>query len=221
MLRFIFGAFLVMFGLAIFSDQVALLNLIGINFDTIMSLFWLAVGIALLIRRHSFWGVVFTVIGGMGFLSAVLDFSIGSLLLPAIFIAIGLNILFKKPEVWGPGFNSSKGSDSDEIKENIAFAGMERSYTSQNFKGGKIDVAFGGFKADLRDVKLAKDGATLEINSAFGGGEILVSKDMRITTDGSGILGGWNDNFSSNASKNGPTLHIKGTAVFGGVEVKN
>ncbi len=221
MLRFVFGAFLVVFGLAIFSDQVAILNLIGLNFDTIMAGFWLILGVALLIKRHTFWGVLFTIIGFVGVLSGLFHISLGSLILPAIFIAIGLNILFKKPESWGPGINTSRGSDSDEIKENIAFAGMDRSYVSQNFKGGKIDVAFGGFKADLREVKLAKEGAVLEINAAFGGGEIIVPRSMRVRSEGTGMIGGWEEKFVSEATKDSPVLVIKGSAVFGGVEIKN
>lgn len=221
MARFVFGSFLLLFGLAVFSDQFNILNLIGLNFGTIMSLFWVVVGIALLIKRHNFWGTVLLIIGGLGFLSGIFHFNTGALFLPVVFIALGVSVLFKKPETWVNGTVVSGGSEADMIKENVAFAGLERHYTSQNFQGGKVDAAFGGFKLDLRDVKLAKAGAVLEINAAFGGGEILVPSTMRVLSEGSGVMGGWSNTFSTTGDKNEPALVIKGTAVFGGVEVKN
>jgi hypothetical protein len=44
---------------------------------------------------------------------------------------------------------------------------------------------------------------------------------MRVLSEGSGVMGGWTNNYESTAAKDEPALVIKGTATFGGVEIKN
>lgn len=220
MAKGIFGAFLVLFGLGLFFDQTPL-RLIGLNFNTIMSLFWAGIGVMLYIKRHMFWGSVFFVIGLLGILSGVLHFNTWQIFFPVIVIAIGISILFRSPEKWAEGRVKTGSASDDEINESVVLSSLERKYLSQNFKGGKLDSVFAGYKLDLREVKLAKGGATIEINTVFGGGEILVSNEMRVISDGTAIMGAWTNKYDSAASSDAPLLILKGAVVFGGVEVKN
>ena len=110
--------------------------------------------------------------------------------------------------------------DSDTINEAVVFWGMDKAVTSDSFKGGEVTCVFGGGKLDLSNVKIAKDGATLEINCIFGGAEIILPKDINVVTNGTGVFGGWSPKISTSKST-GPRLEITGAAVFGGVEVRN
>jgi len=91
--------------------------------------------------------------------------------------------------------------------------------TSKNFKGGEVNTVFGGYQLDLRDVKVAKEGAEININCAFGGVEIFVPKDCRVVTNGTGILGGWTPDLKSNEVET-PVLTISGVVAFGAVDIK-
>ena len=220
MVRVLFGTFLILFGLGVFVDQTHL-SALGLSSATIMSLFWLVLGILLFIKRHVFWGMVFSAIGLLGFISGFFNINTGALFLPVIFVAIGLSVLFRRPDKWVATRMEESTSNEDFLKCTVAFGACEKMIISKNFQGGKIESAFGGFKIDLINAKIAKEGAVLDINAAFGGGEIIVPKDMRVISEGSGVMGGWNNNYESSAAKDDPALLIKGSAVFGGVEIKN
>lgn len=216
--KLIAGSFLILLGLGFFFEQTPL-RMLGLNFGIVFSLFPILIGILLITRRHMFWGISFIVWGLMGIFSGILQVDFAALFFPLLIVAFGISILFKSPGKYA-SFSGGK-SDQSSIKENVAFGGLDKVYTSQNFNGGKIDTAFGGIKVDLRQVKLSKDGATLEVNAVFGGGEVFVSKEMHTQALGSGVFGVWNNNFESSGKDNDPTLRITGTAVFGGVEIKN
>jgi predicted membrane protein len=107
----------------------------------------------------------------------------------------------------------------DRISETVVFWGIDKNMDSKAFKGGDATVVFGGAKLDLRDAQLDKNGAKLVLNTAFGGIEVLLPKDCNVISDGVGILGGWDNKFNQRESK-GPKLEITGTAIFGGIEIK-
>ncbi len=59
----------------------------------------------------------------------------------------------------------------------------------------------------------------LEVDCIFGGVEIIVPSKCKVITNGTGVFGGWSPNISN--KEDGPTLTISGSAVFGGVEIKD
>ena len=211
-------------GLGFFFEQTPL-RMLGFNFGMVWALFWIMIGVLLLQRKRIFLGILVTLCGIMSFAGSILNINFGAWFVPVIIIAFGIRIIFK-PEHSSTtgdtiGTSVKSTSNQDYINESVVFGGLEKQYTSQNFKGGKVDCVFSGMTLDLRKVKIAKDGAELEINAVFGGGEILVDPKTRIISQGTGVFGGWSNKFSSSADKNEDTLTLKGSAVFGGVEVKN
>jgi hypothetical protein len=82
-----------------------------------------------------------------------------------------------------------------------------------------VSAWFGGVKLDLRDAQFA-DQTTLNVSLGFGGLEVWVPKHVRIVTSVTPIMGGAEDKTQpdANATK---TLTITGSALFGGVGVKN
>jgi hypothetical protein len=77
---------------------------------------------------------------------------------------------------------------------------------------------FGGGEVDLTDAVLTSRETTITVVCVFGGLSITVPDGMFVRSEVVGILGGVE--VSDGGDPNGPTLHIKGAAVLGGVEVK-
>lgn len=220
MAKIITGSFLVLLGLSILFQQSPF-SMLGIGFGNIFSLFWLVIGVILLTRKNYFWGFLFSAIGLVGFVSGILKIDFGAWIFPLIIIAIGFSILFKKQKVINEEGKEQSTSNEDLLNESIVFSGLEKRVNSTNFKGGKVDSVFSGIKIDLTNAKIAKEGAELEINSVFGGVEVITGKDQNIISNGTGVFGAWTNKFSSSSTASNPKVLIKGAAVFGGVEIKN
>lgn len=235
MVRIIFGAFLLLLGLGLFAEQFPAFRMLGINSSSVLSLFWVVLGIYMITKRHNFWGSIFLIFGIFNLFSGIFGVSSWALLFPVIIIALGVSVLFKKENTFGyHGYHRHHGQDSttidsqdfttsssqDYLNESVVFNSYDKKLVSEDFSGGKVDVVFGGMELDLRELKLNKNGATIELNAVFGGVNVYVSRDMRVSSSGTGVFGGWTNNYDS-SKKEGPTLTIKGAAVFGGVEIKN
>jgi len=224
MIKVFFGIFLILIGLGFFFDQTPF-RFIGLNSATIWALFWVMIGVVLIQKKHLFLGILLTIIGVLNFVGIFFHINAGAWIFPVIIIALGIRILIKddirKKRHESFGTECKEDSKADYLDESAVFSNIERRVLSQNFKGGKLECIFSGMKIDLTDAKIAKEGATIDVDAVFGGGEIKVSKDMRVVSSGTGVFGGWNNNFVSDTSSDKPVLKIKGEAVFGGVEIKN
>lgn len=222
MTKTIFGVFLVLIGITFLFETTGLLLPFGLNIWKIISLFWplllIFLGIKVLMDKNTTPGIILLLLGTVFLLTNLFSWNFFGVLWPLILIAIGISVFFKSENK--ASFNPANNiEDKDLLNETVAFWGVDKQITSQNFKGGEINVAFGGYKLDLRNAKISKDGAKLNVNAAFGGAEIFVPKDCRIVTNGTGIFGGWSPEISNRESTS-PTLEISGSAIFGGVDIK-
>lgn len=112
-----------------------------------------------------------------------------------------------------------KKDERDEFQDSVIFWGVDKGLTSKNFKKADLNVAFGGYKLDMSETKISKDGAKIIANAAFGGIEIIAPKDCKVVSKGSGIFGGWDNKLVDRDIKS-PVLEISGSAIFGGIEIK-
>ena len=139
---------------------------------------------------------------------------------PLIIILIGLWILFKpRSQKWWPG--NKIGSDNFGIT--AVFGGAHRVIESTNFRGGEITAIFGGAEVDLRSAKTSEQDITINVTTIFGGVEIRVPSSWRVDMQVTPILGGSDDKRRSvvtDPSGGNPVLHIRGSVIFGGLEVK-
>lgn len=144
----------------------------------------------------------------------VVDFNVWSVIWPSILIVVGLSFIF---EHFGP---KPKVSDHDSVDLFTAFSGIDTKNKSNNFSGGKLSAMFGGINLDLRDAKL-KDNAEINVFTAFGGVELRVPKEWEVQTSGLPLFGGWEDKTEKPRNGKPPVLRVRGTCIFGGVEIKN
>ncbi len=89
----------------------------------------------------------------------------------------------------------------------------------------QLQSLFGGIEIDLRDADLAETEAVLYANAIFGGIEIRVPETWYVAARGQGIFGGYTDSTRytgpGDPDKPKKTLIVMGTAIFGGVEIRN
>jgi predicted membrane protein len=139
---------------------------------------------------------------------------------PVVLIVIGVVIVLRRraPIERQPG-----ESDNDFIDDTAIFGGSDRSFTSQNFKGGKITSIFGGSEINFSGAEIADEEAVLDVFCLFGGNAFTVPNDWTVINESFVIFGGYGDkrSKSSNATRDPKkVLRIKGSVIFGGSEVK-
>jgi predicted membrane protein len=79
----------------------------------------------------------------------------------------------------------------------------------------------GGCEIDLRRASLADDAtATIDVFAMWGGIEIKVPEDWEVVNRGNAFLGGF-ENKARPLPGTRKRLVVTGTAIMGGVEVKN
>lgn len=165
-------------------------------------------------------GFVFLAIGGLFLLPDLFDvprFRFREIW-PVILIIIGISIVLRRRDSSHRGLDVV---DEDFFEDTAIFGGSEKSFTSQNFQGGKITSVFGGSDIDFSNAKLADGEVVLDIFCLFGGNNFRVPNDWTVINESFVIFGGYSDK-RINLAENDPSkvLRIKGSVIFGGAEVK-
>jgi predicted membrane protein len=221
--RIFWGLLLVILGVVFLLDRMGRLD-----FGDLIGRYWpvifILIGISILLSnnfRNVGSGIFFILFGTFFLLLRlrVFDQAVWRYLWPLAIIVVGLWILFR------PAFHPDKKKipemTADDLTINQVFSGTARKVESQNFRGGKADVVFGSAEIDLRAAKLAGGQATLVLSVVFGGIEIFVPREWQVVLEGTPVLGSIESRkaATADAQKTG-TLYIKGSAVFGSIEVK-
>jgi predicted membrane protein len=172
-------------------------------------------------------GAVLLSIGGL-LLSrnlGIIEFSLHDLW-PLILIAAGLLMLVNR--VWeGAPRDRLRGrtdSSTHRLTEHAVFGGIKRGIKSQAFEGGEVAAVFGGVELDLTQADFAGPSVTVEVDAVFGGVEIRIPRHWAVDVQGTGVFGAFSEETSKPDPERYPDpkmLIVKGSAVFGGVEVKN
>src|SRR5215467_3187406 len=186
-------------------------------------------GISKIARRDArLWGVILLLFGVFLQLS---ELGIGrftwSQFWPLLLIAGGAMAMWSAlqarkalpPETQGPL------DPRNTLDENAIFGGVEKRLNSREFRGGRLQAIFGGIELDLRDAEMSETEAVIYANAIFGGIELRVPETWFVATRGQGVFGGFSDSTRysppSDPEKPKKTLIILGTALFGGVEIRN
>jgi len=111
------------------------------------------------------------------------------------------------------------------LNESAIFGGVQKRINAKEFRGGQLQSLFGGIEIDLRDADIDGAEAVLHTNAIFGGIEIRVPETWYVAARGQGVFGGFTDSTRYIApidpDKPKKTLIVVGSAVFGGVEIRN
>ncbi len=149
---------------------------------------------------------------------------------PAFFICIGVSMLMRN--LYGPnagvgdsGIIDESGSSENVLKADVVFGGIQKRVQSQAFEGGSVTVFFGGANIDLRGAAVQRPEIVVNADVVFGGVELKVPETWQVEVRGSGFFGGYDDRTHrpapNVAGPNLPRVIVRGSALFGGVTVRN
>jgi predicted membrane protein len=221
--RIFWGLLLIALGVVFLLDRMGRLD-----FGDLVGRYWpvifILIGISILLSNNlkNIGSGVFFILFGTFFLLLrlrIFDQAVWRYLWPVAIIAVGLWILFR------PAFHPDKKKipelTGDDLSISQVFSGTARRVESQSFRGGKAEVVFGSAEIDLRGAKLANGQATLVLSAVFGSIDVQVPRDWEIVLEGTPVLGSIDSRKSAvPATGKTATLTIKGSAVFGSIEVK-
>lgn len=194
-------------------------------------------------RVLGYWPVILIFIGlvKMVWPAARLDFGIGGLLVvigtwillnntglldlsfgdfwPLLLVLLGVWIIYRS--VAGRAERTISDDSGSSIRSFAVMGGVERKNGSQDFRGGELTAIMGGVEIDLRQASISSGPAVLDVFAMWGGIEIRVPEDWRVTGKVTPIMGAFEDTARPPAGGGTKELVIKGLVLMGGVEVKN
>ncbi|MCX6573951.1 MAG: DUF5668 domain-containing protein [Candidatus Aminicenantes bacterium] len=220
--RIFWGLMLICLGVLFLLDQMGRLD-----FGDLVGRFWpvifIVIGVSILLSNNfkNVGSGIFFILFGAFFLLLrlhIFDRAVWHYIWPLAIIATGLWLLLRP--AWHPNRSEASEVGGDDLAISQVFSGSARKVESQNFRGGKADVVFGSAEIDLRAAKLAGGQATLVLSVVFGGIEVYVPRDWQVVLEGSPVLGSIDSHKKAATVPATQTLTVKGSAVFGSIEVK-
>ena len=176
------------------------------------------IGVAMLVtgKRE---GLIFLGIGGIFILNDIFylpHWHMGNLW-PVILIIIGVSLFISRRNQSQANDNED---DADFFNDTAIFGGSERSFSSKNFKGGKVTSVFGGSDVNFQDAELGQREVIIDQFVMFGGNAFRVPDDWTVINESFVIFGGFGDKRRNADRDPNKILRIKGTVIFGGGEIK-
>jgi hypothetical protein len=125
------------------------------------------------------------------------------------------------------GFSNRPGGQAaggiDETVESVSiFGGVKKVVTSKNFRGGDIVCFMGGAELNFSQADI-QGPVTLEIFQAFGGTKLVIPPHWEVRSEAVAIFAGIEDKRPPQPGTFDPSkiLILKGTTIFGGIEIKS
>ena len=138
--------------------------------------------------------------------------TLGKVLLPAIFLIIGVCILFRSMFAGTKRHYTGTSSYAATFSGNVVVpTGTER------FEGCEADAVFGGLDLDLREAVI-EDGAVIEATAIFGGIDIKVPQGVNVKVKRTELFGGAKSEVRNQDGN--PVLYVNALCMFGGVDIK-
>lgn len=173
-------------------------------------------------RANRIPGVALIVIGSLLLLDRanLIDFDLGDLI-PLAIAFIGAKLIWEAVTRRRPRSAEAIGDSDSVIHAFAMMSGVKRQSVSQEFRGGDANAIMGGVELDLRNARIRPgDDVMIDAFAMWGGIEIKVPPQWRVVGNVLPIMGAFTDN-SHPTGEPGPTLTVRGTAIMGGIEVKN
>lgn len=207
-------------GLAIMlAGLVLALDSLGIVDGSFVFRYWplalVAVGVVKLLSPTRGSSGVVWIAAGIGFLLVTLGRMSFAGIWAMIIFFVGANIVWRalRPATALPAATS--------VVDVVQFLGGNKTVVSGEFRGGQAMAVMGGAEIDLNRAELPERGeAVLDTFAFWGGVVVYVPDDWQVVSRGNAILGGFVNN-ARPAPGAAKRLVVTGTAIMGGVEIKN
>jgi predicted membrane protein len=125
----------------------------------------------------------------------------------------------------GKPFESQNiGAEYNEqyLDVNAILGGVKKNVQSKNFKGGEIVCFMGGAEISFMQADIQQP-VVLEVNTVFGGTKLIIPGNWEVQTEVAAVFGGVEDkrNFQNQNPDSNKKIILKGSCLFGGVEINN
>lgn len=220
----LWGLVLIVIGLVIGGNALGITN-IDLFFDGWWTLLIIIPSFIGLFKEQEKTGNIIGLLIGIALLLAcrdLLDFGlIWKLMFPTILVVFGLSMIFKDT-IGRKVSNKIKELNEKKTGENeycATFSGQDVKFDGEKFTGVDLTAIFGGVKCDLKNAVIEAD-AVINTTSIFGGIDIIVPENVKVKVKSSSIFGGVSDGRKYVENKEGHTIYVNATCLFGGVDIK-
>ena len=115
---------------------------------------------------------------------------------------------------------TTEDSASNEPTAASVFAGERFVSSASRLRAARVITWFGGHDVDLRGATLDPAGARLDVQTIYGGTQIVVPDGWRVRSSVLSIIGGTQvDIEDEQLPEDAPLLELRGFTLFGGVRV--
>ena len=123
---------------------------------------------------------------------------------------------------YAPRTEQATADRNDAIDLTAIFGGVKKNVLSKKFKGGDITAFMGGAEINLTQADF-NGRITIDCFNMFGGTKLIIPSDWDVQNNISAVFGGVEDKrvFNSVVPNSNKRIFLKGSCVFGGVEVTN
>jgi Cell wall-active antibiotics response 4TMS YvqF len=134
----------------------------------------------------------------------------------AVAAATVVGQLLARRRTWGD-------DDADDVSMATCFGGIDRSLNGEAVRHVSAAAWLGGINLDLREAKLAPEGADVELEALMGGIKLTVPAEWRVEVEKDVSAGGIDAHVtpSEELPSGAPLLSVVARARMGGVLVTN
>lgn len=228
----------IMWGLLFITGAVLIIlqlfGLLGdVNIWTLIVCIPISIGvIACAVNRV--WFGMFILLGALAMIYRMpiqemlgIEYTLSTILLIVALLGVGFHLLFRQKKLWKTTADVNWGSKTPSIENATGeklyftekFTGACKYIKSENLSYVQLDNSFGGMEVYFENATLAPEGALVDISNSFGGVELYIPRTWNIIGELSNFAGA--SNIPESAPIEGaPTITLRGTNRFGGIEVK-
>ena len=201
-------------------------------------------------RFHNPGAFIMMLVGGIFLVDqAVPNLNFHDYILPAILVGVGLIYILRPRRSWSNRFerrwerrspnnpaertyfppsntaaagSPPMGDNSEYLEINAVLGGVKKLILSKNFKGGEINSFMGGAEINLMQADI-QEPVVLEVHNIFGGTKLIVPANWDVKNEVTAVFGGIDDKryIGTGVPDPGKIMILKGTCIFGGIEVSN
>ena len=217
--RILWGVVLIALGVILGINALDLME-INLFFKGWWTLFILVPSAIGLLTEKNKWGSLIGLLFGVFFLLCAWDILSYDLLwklaAPIAAVLVGLFLLFGNR--FKKAAENAPASSANTPLCTAVFSGQEVNYNGQPFGGAEAIAVFGGVDLFATGAVITED-CVVKATAIFGGVDLHLPSTVNVVVTSGGLFGGVEDKRKLPPLEGAPTVYVRATFVFGGVDI--